>query len=98
MVVGDDDQSMYRFRGASCAAFVEFDRRLTNAPTHDPDAPASPRPAPLRIEENFRSVAPILAVANRLITANPTRYQPDKRLVSTRGAGDPVEVVVCANA
>jgi hypothetical protein len=45
----------------------------------------------LRIEENLRSVTHVLAVANRLISANLTRYEPDKRLVSTRGAGDSVE-------
>ena len=39
MVVGDDDQSIYRFRGASYAAFVEFDRRFSGPPAHDPDAP-----------------------------------------------------------
>ena len=36
MVVGDDDQSIYRFRGASFAAFAEFDTRFARPPTHDP--------------------------------------------------------------
>ena len=36
MVVGDDDQSIYRFRGASFAAFAEFDRRFGGPPKHDP--------------------------------------------------------------
>ena len=35
MVVGDDDQSIYRFRGASFAAFSEFDRRFSKPPAHD---------------------------------------------------------------
>ena len=47
MVVGDDDQSIYRFRGASFAAFAELDRRL---------GPGD-RPKRLRLEENFRSTS-----------------------------------------
>ena len=53
MVVGDDDQSIYRFRGASFAAFVEFDRRFSGPPRHDSAAPAPGLPPRLRIEENF---------------------------------------------
>ncbi len=97
MVVGDDDQSIYRFRGASFAAFAEFDRRFSRPPAHDPHGPTPPRPTRLRIEENFRSVAPVLTVANRLIATNVTRYEADKRLVPMRGAGDAVAVVVCAS-
>jgi DNA helicase-2/ATP-dependent DNA helicase PcrA len=98
MVVGDDDQSIYRFRGASYAAFVELDRRFEGPPAHDPTAPAPGRPARLRIEQNFRSRPPVLAVANRLIARNQLRYEPDKRLVSHRpGEGaPPVELWTCA--
>ena len=84
MVVGDDDQSIYRFRGASYAAFVEFDRRFSGPPAHDPDGPAPGPPTRLRIEENFRSRPPILVVANRLISRNELRYKPDKRLAPHR--------------
>jgi DNA helicase-2/ATP-dependent DNA helicase PcrA len=87
MVVGDDDQSIYRFRGASFAAFAELDRRFG----------ASDRPTRLRIEENFRSTEQILDVANRLITGNLTRYEPDKRLIATRGPGPRVELITCAS-
>ena len=55
MVVGDDDQSIYRFRGASYAAFVEFDARFSGPPAHDPPAPPPGTPRRLRIEENFRA-------------------------------------------
>lgn len=97
MVVGDDDQSIYRFRGASFAAFVEFDRRFSGPPAHDPLAPAPGPPPRLRIEENFRSHEPILAVANRLIGYNALRYAPDKRLLPVRGPGDPVELVIATD-
>ena len=97
MVVGDDDQSIYRFRGASFAAFAEFDRRFGRPPAHDPSGPTPALPARLRIEENFRSFSPVLAVANRLIAANLTRYEPGKRLLATRGPGEAVDVIVCAS-
>ncbi|MGO9180730.1 MAG: ATP-dependent helicase [Candidatus Limnocylindrales bacterium] len=98
MVVGDDDQSIYRFRGASYAAFVEFDRRFSGPPVHDPDASPPGTPPRLRIEENFRSRPPILLVANRLIGRNVLRYAPDKRLAAHR-AGEgavAVELVDCS--
>jgi DNA helicase-2/ATP-dependent DNA helicase PcrA len=96
MVVGDDDQSIYHFRGASFAAFAEFARRFSGPPTHDPrGSPVAP-PARLRIEQNFRSVPEILTVANRLIAHNLQRQEPDKRLTTARAAGLPVEILVCA--
>ncbi|MGC8633595.1 MAG: ATP-dependent helicase [Candidatus Limnocylindrales bacterium] len=98
LVVGDDDQSIYRFRGASYAAFVEFERRFSGPPAHDPDAPPPGPPARLRLEANFRSRPPILVVANRLIAHNALRYASDKRLAPHRaGEGAPaVELVACA--
>ena len=96
MVVGDDDQSIYHFRGASSAAFKEFKARFSRPAAHDP---AGRRPAPpvqLKIEQNFRSVPEILASANRLIAHNLGREEPDKRLTTRRPSGEPVEVVVCA--
>jgi DNA helicase II / ATP-dependent DNA helicase PcrA len=98
MVVGDDDQSIYRFRGASYAAFVEFDRRFSGPPAHDPEGPAPGAPTRLSIVENFRSRPPILVVANRLISRNLLRYMPDKRLAPNR-TGDgavAVELLTCA--
>ncbi len=98
MVVGDDDQSIYRFRGASFAAFAEFDARFGRAPAHDPDATPPGPPPRLRIEQNFRSVRNVLTAANRLIGNNHTRFEPDKRLTTDRPDGDPIELVVCAGA
>ena len=88
MVVGDDDQSIYRFRGASFAAFAELDRRFVAA--------GDLSPTRMRLEENFRSTEQVLAVANRLIQANQTRYEPDKRLIATKGSGATVELIICA--
>ena len=96
MVVGDDDQSIYHFRGASFAAFGEFARRFSGPPIHDP-AGRRPGPPPhLRIEQNFRSVPEVLDVANRLIGHNVQRQEPDKRLTTARAAGEPVEIITCA--
>jgi DNA helicase-2/ATP-dependent DNA helicase PcrA len=97
MVVGDDDQSIYRFRGASFAAFSEFRDRFAKAPVHAPGA-APPGPPPvLRLEHNFRSVERVLVLANRLIACNSSRFDPGKRLSTTREAGPPVTLHVCAN-
>jgi DNA helicase-2/ATP-dependent DNA helicase PcrA len=87
MVVGDDDQSIYRFRGASFAAFAELDRRFGQATP----------PTRRRLEENFRSFEPVLAVANRLIQTNLTRYEPDKRLAGMRVGGPHVDLIICAS-
>ncbi len=91
VVVGDDDQSIYRFRGASYAAFAEFDRRFARRRAR----PDGRRPAPpprLRLEENFRSVEQVLDGRQPADRAQPTRFEPDKRLVATRGPGAHVEV------
>ncbi len=96
MVVGDDDQSIYRFRGASFAAFAEFNDRFARPPAHDPNARPPGPPPRLRIEQNFRSVENVLTAANRLIGNNETRFEPDKRLVTDRPQGDPIELLVCA--
>ena len=96
MVVGDDDQSIYRFRGASFAAFAEFTERFSKAPAHDPQAtPANP-PRTLNIEQNFRSTSFVLDAANRLIGCNETRFAPDKVLRTDKHPGDPIELHVCA--
>ena len=96
MVVGDDDQSIYRFRGASFAAFAEFDKRFGEPPAHDPDGTPPGPPAHLRIDQNFRSVGNVLTAANRLIGQNKTRFEPDKRLVTERPDGEPSELLMCA--
>ncbi|MCJ7712183.1 MAG: ATP-dependent helicase, partial [Chloroflexi bacterium] len=96
MVVGDDDQSIYRFRGASFAAFAEFDARFSRPPAHAPEQPAPGTPRHLAIEQNFRSVRHVLDGANRLIKHNDTRFAPDKVLRTDREPGAPIELLVCA--
>ncbi len=96
MVVGDDDQSIYRFRGASFAAFAEFRERFSRPPAHDPAGPAPGAPRGLAIEQNFRSVRHVLDGANRLIRCNDTRFAPDKALRTDREPGHPIELLVCA--
>jgi DNA helicase-2/ATP-dependent DNA helicase PcrA len=96
MVVGDDDQSIYRFRGASFAAFAEFDARFSRSPVHDPNAPPPGPPRRFRIEQNFRSVGNVLVGANRLIAHNATRFEPDKELRTDGPAGDPIKLLICA--
>ncbi|MCU0304028.1 MAG: ATP-dependent helicase [Thermoanaerobaculales bacterium] len=80
MVVGDDAQSIYAFRGA------DFDNILGFPERH-------PGCAVFRLETNYRSTPPILALANASIVHNERRF--DKVLRPVRGAGElPLEVVV----
>ena len=81
-VVGDDDQSIYKFRGASVANLRRFHAVF-------PDA------AVIRLEENYRSRGPILRAAARLISDDPDRLE--KRLIATRGEGRAVSVLTATN-
>ncbi|MFI3114805.1 MAG: 3'-5' exonuclease [Clostridia bacterium] len=59
-VVGDDDQSIYKFRGATITNILEFEKDYTNAKT-------------IRLEQNYRSTSNILTCANGLISKNTLR-------------------------
>src|SRR5215212_2343827 len=76
-VVGDDDQSIYRFRGAEIRNILDFEDDF-------PDARV------VRLEQNYRSTQTILDVANAVI-AN-TRGRKGKTLFTELGHGDPVKV------
>jgi DNA helicase II / ATP-dependent DNA helicase PcrA len=77
-VVGDDDQSIYGWRGAEVANILEFERFFDH-------------PKIIRLEENYRSTHAVLHTANSLIKHN--RGRREKILRSTRKGGDPVRIV-----
>jgi ATP-dependent DNA helicase Rep len=82
-VVGDDDQSIYAWRGA----------RPENLQRLQQDFPGL---EVIKLEQNYRSTSRILGAANQLIANNPHIY--DKRLWSAAGAGEPIRVFPCKNA
>jgi DNA helicase II / ATP-dependent DNA helicase PcrA len=77
-VVGDDDQSIYGWRGAESANILEFERFF-------------PNPKVIRLEENYRSSHAILHTANSLIRHNLGRRE--KTLRATKPGGEPVRLV-----
>jgi len=74
-VVGDADQSIYAFRGATIRNILEFERDFTNART-------------ILLEQNYRSTQTILNAANAVIERNTSRKP--KRLWSEQGPGEPI--------
>lgn len=78
VVVGDEDQSIYRFRGADVEQILNF-------PDKYPDTQI------VRLEENYRSTANILNAANAVISNNISRL--GKTLFSTKGDGSKVRMV-----
>ena len=77
-VVGDDDQSIYGWRGADIRNILDFTKDFPNAGV-------------VRLEENYRSVPPILELANVIISANSSRM--GKTLRATRSGGERVNLV-----
>ncbi len=76
-VVGDDDQSIYRFRGATVENILSFENHYSGCRT-------------IRLEENYRSTEQILDAANHVIRNNSSRKE--KTLWTELGRGDPVKV------
>jgi len=83
-VVGDDDQSIYAWRGADVRNILEFERHFEGAKI-------------VKLMENYRSRASILAVAAVVLEkSGAKRHQ--KTIVSTRPEGDKVRLVVCGDS
>jgi DNA helicase II / ATP-dependent DNA helicase PcrA len=76
-VVGDDDQSIYAWRGAEPRNLLDFDRDF-------PDAKV------IKLEQNYRSTQTILDAANGIIRKNCDRHE--KSLWTDRGGGEPIEI------
>ncbi|RXZ78391.1 DNA helicase PcrA [Paenibacillaceae bacterium] len=76
-VVGDSDQSIYRWRGADIANILNFEADYPEAKT-------------ILLEQNYRSTSTILDAANAVIKLNTGRK--DKKLWTDRGAGQPIMV------
>ena len=76
-VVGDDDQSIYRFRGATIENILNFEKQYRGSRT-------------IRLEQNYRSTQSILNAANAVIAHNLGRK--GKRLWTSNGEGDPITI------
>nr|WP_228489270.1 UvrD-helicase domain-containing protein [Raineyella fluvialis] len=76
MVVGDSDQSIYAFRGATIRNILAFEKDFPGART-------------ILLEQNYRSTQTVLSAANAVIAKNPGR--PKKRLWSDAGTGDRID-------
>jgi DNA helicase-2/ATP-dependent DNA helicase PcrA len=76
-VVGDDDQSIYAFRGANSKLILGFEKDYPGATV-------------VKLEQNYRSTQSILDAANSLVARNRTRFV--KKLWTDNGAGTPVRL------
>jgi len=81
-VVGDDDQSIYAWRGADPRNILELDRDF-------------PKLRVIKLEQNYRSTQTVLDAANGVIQHN--RWRREKKLWSDNGAGRPIDWIVCGD-
>jgi len=79
-VVGDDDQSIYRWRGADIGNILRFEEDFPGA-------------AVVRLEQNYRSTAAILAAASSVVSRNAGRKA--KAIFTEKGSGEKVRVLSC---
>ncbi len=81
--VGDDDQAIYAWRGAAVDNILSFSKHFKNTKE-------------VVLDQNYRSTGHILTAANKVIQHNSKRKV--KNLWSSRGEGEPVDVVCCGDA
>lgn len=81
-VVGDDDQSIYKFRGANIENILSFEKQYTNAKV-------------VKLEENYRSTQNILDAANNVIKNNMGRK--GKSLWTSKGEGEKIKLIKAQN-
>ena len=77
-VVGDDDQSIYGWRGANIRNILDFDQYFAHTKT-------------IKLEHNYRSTKTILDAANALIAHNRSRL--GKNLISTKEQGEAIDII-----
>ena len=82
MVVGDDDQSIYSWRGADIRNILEFEKDYPNCRT-------------VKLEQNYRSVGNVLAAANAVIANN--QHRKAKRLFTSAEAGEKIHVYLASD-
>jgi DNA helicase-2/ATP-dependent DNA helicase PcrA len=82
VAVGDEDQSIYRFRGADINNILNFERDFPGARI-------------IKLEQNYRSTGNILDAATGVVSNNIARK--GKRLFTESGRGDPIRIVTCSN-
>ena len=82
MVVGDDDQSIYSWRGADLRNILEFESDYPEAKV-------------VKLEQNYRSVGNILAAANAVIANN--QHRKEKRLFTDSGDGEKISVYLATD-
>ena len=82
VAVGDEDQSIYRFRGADINNILNFERDFPGARV-------------IKLEQNYRSTGNILDAATGVVSNNVARK--GKKLFTDAGSGDPVRIVTCGN-
>ena len=81
-VVGDDDQSIYKFRGANIENILSFEKQYTNSKV-------------IKLEENYRSTQNILDAANNVIKNNMGRK--GKSLWTSKGEGEKIKLIKAQN-
>ena len=81
-VVGDDAQSIYSFRAATVRNILDFPEQFQGATV-------------IKLEQNYRSLQPILNASNAVMEKSKQRYQ--KALYSKRRGGRKPEIITCTN-